>query len=128
MRVEALARPAADPARLPPPVRLRPGQRLSAGAAPDAPVEVAAVDPGKALAWEGGQIVVEEEPLSEVVARVNRYSRLKVEVPDPQVAARRISGVFLAGDVATFVDAVSRHLSLEPVRAAPDRIELRPAA
>lgn len=77
-----------------------------------APV-VAPVDLDRATAWESGQLVFSDEPLATVAQRVGRYHGHPVEV-DAGAAALRISGVFRAGDVDTFVEVVTRYL---PVRA-----------
>lgn len=73
------------------------------------------VDIARATAWESGQLVFTDEPLSSVAERISRYTGQPVRV-DPEVGQMRISGVFKAGDVETFVDTVSRYL---PVSAAP---------
>jgi transmembrane sensor len=114
--------------RTPERVSLRPGQQLVADASTnteDLEAQVATVDTSKALAWKGGQLVFDDEPLADVLQRVSRYSDTKVEVRDPSLAARRISGVFIAGDLATFLDAIQQHLSIEAIEVSPGRIELR---
>jgi len=113
--------PAAD---LGAPMTLRPGQQFADDQTAPAPA-VAAVDVSKATAWESGQLVFEEEPLGQVAARVSRYSKTRIEVVGADLAARRISGVFKAGDLPTFLDAVQRHLGLEAVSAGQDHITLR---
>jgi transmembrane sensor len=54
--------------------------------------------------------------LSSVVERVGRYSNRQVMV-ERDAAALRLSGVFDAGDLNTFVDAVQRAL---PVTSETD--------
>jgi transmembrane sensor len=109
-------------------IHLRPGQQLVAGASDlgggRAP-QVVAVDATKALAWKSGQLFFEDELLGNVVARVSRYTETKVEVRDPGLAQRRISGMFIAGDIATFLDAVEHHLDAKAVEVSPGRVELR---
>lgn len=100
--------------------RLAPGQQLavvelSSGPTTQVtpPARVTPVSPQKAVAWETGQLMFDDEPLAAVAERVSRYSDRPVVV-DGDVAGLKLSGVFNAGDVATFVDAVQRAL---PVRA-----------
>lgn len=71
-------------------------------------------DPSRAGAWETGQLVFQDEPMSLAVERVNRYAREKLRIGDPTVASLRISGVFTSGDTRAFVDGVTAVL---PVRA-----------
>lgn len=75
---------------------------------------VAPADPARARAWETGQLVFQDEPMSLAVERVNRYAREKLRIGDPVVANLRISGVFTSGDTRAFVDGVTAVL---PVRA-----------
>nr|WP_232793205.1 FecR domain-containing protein [Caulobacter hibisci] len=118
----------------PPPIviaKLTAGQQLAAvaeapgAAAAPAPaaahIEPASVD--RAVAWETGQLVFADEPLGAVAQRVGRYSPEPIFVEGPS-ADLRLSGVFNAGDVETFIDAVQRTL---PVRATrtPAGIVLR---
>jgi transmembrane sensor len=107
--------------------RLTPGQQLtlqvaaggveSPGAAPALrPTVVAQADVGKAVAWETGQLVFDDDRLDMVAARIGRYGSRKVTV-DPAAANLTLSGVFNSGDLTTFVDVVQRAL---PVFASQD--------
>lgn len=75
---------------------------------------VSPADPARAGAWESGQLVFQDEPMSLAVERVNRYAREKLRIGDPTVANLRISGVFTSGDTRAFIDGVTAVL---PVRA-----------
>ena len=81
---------------------------------PRAPPSVARVNPGQATAWENGEVVFENDTLSTVVARINRYARHGVVIADTQTAQLRISGVFHTGDIDGFVSTIATYL---PVRA-----------
>jgi transmembrane sensor len=84
---------------------------------PIRPPSVEQVNVERATAWQNGQLVFENEPLSSVVARVNRYGQRPIHLGDPQTSELRISGVFRAGDVEGFVSAITHYL---PVRADQD--------
>jgi ferric-dicitrate binding protein FerR (iron transport regulator) len=78
------------------------GQQLtvqSSGAAD----RVRAVDTTRALAWAQGQLVFENQTLADVVAEFNRYNRTQLRISDPQLATRRVSGVFEATDMETLL-------------------------
>lgn len=61
------------------------------------------VDANRALAWAQGRLVLENDPLSQVVAEFNEYNHLQLHLSDPALAARRISGVFDATDPQTLL-------------------------
>ena len=94
-------------------VELKAGQQLAA--VDTAPPAVEPVDIQRVTAWTNGQVIFDNESLSSIVARVNRYTKTQVVISDPKVGAMRISGVLNAGDVGGFVDIVTHYL---PVRAA----------
>jgi transmembrane sensor len=81
---------------------------------PKAPPSVARVNLGQATAWENGEVVFENDTLSTVVARINRYARHRVVIADTRTAELRISGVFHTGDIDGFVSTIAAYL---PVRA-----------
>jgi transmembrane sensor len=101
--------------RWPSQVELSAGQQLAAIPAVPPAIEPANIQ--RVTAWTNGQIVFDNEELSSVVARVNRYTSTRVVISDPKVATMRISGVLNAGDLGGFVDIVTQYL---PVRAAPN--------
>jgi transmembrane sensor len=93
-------------------IDLSPGQQLviSSGRAP----EVTQIDVERVTAWEQGEIVFDNEPLAEVIRRVNRYGQRRIAVGDDRAADLRISGVFHQGDIDGFVSTIATYL---PVRA-----------
>ncbi len=72
----------------------------------------------KRPAWESGQLVFEDEPLATAVERINRYSVEKLVVADSAASRVLVSGVFTAGETATFIKGVT---TLWPVRAVKFR-------
>ena len=61
---------------------------------------------GRELAWMKGELVFDNKPLGEIVVEMNRYSRRKIRIDDPAIAARPVYGAFMAGDVDQFVRAL----------------------
>ena len=96
-------------------IELKAGQQLSSG--PRAVPEIAQANIQRVTAWTIGQLMFDDEPLSSVVDRVNRYGGTQIIITDPKVGAMKISGVFNAGDVLGFVEIVTHYL---PVRAVSD--------
>jgi transmembrane sensor len=64
-------------------------------------------------AWQRGQVALDNTPLADAVAEMNRYSSTRLIVEDPHAAAISISGVFRAGDSEDFAQAVARTYHLE---------------
>ncbi len=65
-----------------------------------------------ATAWRAGKLIFRAETLGEAVRRVNRYSRLQIEIEDGPLLSRRINGVFDAGDTQGFVSALQEYLPI----------------
>lgn len=93
-------------------IALKAGEQLAVSA--DGTPMVAPASVERATAWENGRLVFEDEPLSTVVARLNRYAARRLVLSDDVTASLRISGVFNAGDVDSFVATVTYYL---PVKA-----------
>jgi transmembrane sensor len=78
-----------------------------------------------ATAWRQGKVIFRDEPLGEAVRRLNRYSRLQLEIEDSALAALRVTGVFDAGDTAAFAEAVQSYLPVVADYSDSDTIHLR---
>jgi transmembrane sensor len=70
----------------------------------------------------------DDEPLSSVVERVNRYGGTQIVIADPQVGAMKISGVFNAGDALGFVEIVTHYLPVKAVSESSHTIALQSQA
>lgn len=79
-----------------------------------APPSISRINIERAMAWENGEVIFENDPLSTVVARMNRYARQRLVIEDDRTSQLRISGVFHTGDVDGFVSTIVSYL---PVRA-----------
>lgn len=104
-------------------LELEAGQQLVA--LPDKPPSIAPGNIQSAVAWTRGQLVFDDQPLSDVVARVNHYATTPIIIADKSASALRISGSFNTGDVTGFVDIVTRYLPLKEEVDADGRITLR---
>ncbi len=76
-----------------------------------------------ATAWREGFIRFDDQPLSEAVAIMNRYSIAQIAIPDPKIGALRISGQFRAGESQRFAEALADVHGLRMVSQG-ERIEL----
>ncbi|MGA0599220.1 FecR family protein [Caulobacter sp. KR2-114] len=103
-------------------VVLTPGQELVSEPQAPSRIEVASLD--RVTAWQAGQLIFEDEPLASVAQRISRYASAPVTV-DPSAASLRISGVFNAGDVGSFVDTVERYLPVEATEDPDGKVVIR---
>ncbi|TCT88867.1 FecR family protein [Gibbsiella quercinecans] len=60
--------------------------------------------------WRRGLLIFHQQPLAEVIARINRYHRGKVIVRGARLQQRQISGVFSLGDLDNALATISHEL------------------
>jgi transmembrane sensor len=78
------------------------------------------------LAWQQGALVFEGEPLSQAIAEVGRYTRARIVLAGPEVAALHISGRFKTNDVAGFLQALQAALPVRVSRPEPGLVYIAP--
>jgi transmembrane sensor len=71
---------------------LTPGEELDEHAGH--PIVVTRADVAKMQSWKDGLVVFEDEPLSQAVAELNRYSARPIVIGDPSISNLRVTGVF----------------------------------
>lgn len=104
---------------------LKPGDALSIDASGRQMLKEHA-DPALATAWRQGKIIFQQEPLREAVERLNRYSRVRLQIADPSIDQWPVSGIFGAGDAEAFADALASYFPIQAHRS-DGAIELRRA-
>jgi len=75
-----------------------------------------AVDPQEAFAWRAGRLVYRDQPLSDVVADLNRQFVQQIEIGDPELAKTPITGVIVLDDPTSVMSRLSLML---PIRTVP---------
>jgi transmembrane sensor len=118
----AVEQPVPGTAEQAPVIELRAGEGLRVGGDGHA-VVVSKIDLDRATAWQSGKLFFDNEPLANAAERVNRYSKLQIEV-DPSVADVGVSGVFNAGDSNAFIEAISTYFSVQVTRTGSSEIHL----
>jgi transmembrane sensor len=104
-------------------VALTPGQQL--GIASDGQfLDKKTVKIASVTAWQRGTIVLDDIPLAEALATINRYSTRQIVIADPQLQSRSISGVFRIGDVETEALVLQRYFGLQEKSRSQDAIVL----
>lgn len=117
-----------DPAEITPsasqrPVKMVAGQQFVATQDTGARLD-AAPDIEKSTAWRRGKIVLDEDTLEVAVARINRYSRIRIVIADEKVEGLLVGGVFNAGDTDAFIGALEAAFPIEARRMSSSVIEL----
>jgi len=92
---------------------LVPGDRIIATASGISRTQEPAAELARALSWRRGVLVFYGTTLAEAASEFNRYSTVKLVIPDPRVARLRINGTFHIDNVSAFVDATKVVLGLK---------------
>ncbi|MBJ7499273.1 MAG: FecR domain-containing protein [Sphingopyxis sp.] len=82
------------------------------------------VDVAKETSWTEGRLIFMNDPLSEAVAEMNRYSPRKLVFKDGQIPQKEVVGVFEAGDIEGFVKAMELNGIARRVSATDEEILL----
>lgn len=105
-----------------PPVSLNAGEEMVASI--DTKPVISQANLQTATAWESGHLIFKDETLAEAVERVNRYTDKPISV-DPDIASTHISGVFNAGDIGSFVSAVTSYFPIQATTNSDNTIVLQ---
>jgi transmembrane sensor len=74
---------------------------------------VRTIDIGKVTGWRDGRIYLEDLPLTDAAAEMNRHSPVQISVDDPQIAQLRVNGMFRAGEQEAFVTALKQYFPID---------------
>ena len=76
-------------------------------------------DSADKLSWHKGLLVFRGEPLENVIAQVNRYTTLKIVIPDQTVRDLKVGGFFKVSDIESVFQALEEGFDIyaEPVSA-----------
>jgi len=94
-------------------ITLAPGQRVTFADAETPQLDQPSLD--RVTAWQRGQVALDNTPLAEAIAEMNRYTRVQLVIQDPRLAAIPVSGIFRAGDSEDFARAVAKTYRLQIV-------------
>jgi transmembrane sensor len=71
--------------------------------------------PANAASWRHGQLIVENRPLAEVVAELDRYHHGRIRIVGNDVAQLAVNGVFPISDTRASIDSLRDSLGLSTV-------------
>ncbi len=69
------------------------------------------------LSWLEGRLSFDSEPLSDIVAQVNRYSIKRIVIGDPSLRELKVSGSFNVGEVPVFLNSLEQGFGLRAEEA-----------
>lgn len=87
-------------------------------------LDLPAVKIENVTAWQRGTLVLDDMPLPEALAQMNRYSLTQIVISGPGLQTKRVSGVFRVGDVETEALALQRYFGLREISHSDREIVL----
>jgi transmembrane sensor len=108
-------------------VRLKAGEQVvvnlsAAGVA--IPGKIIKVDPDVAASWTTGTLKFMDEPLSSVVATVNRYSSRTIELRPETSQGLRFTGTVVASRIDEWLSALPNAFPVDVVSDGPQRVRI----
>jgi transmembrane sensor len=73
-------------------------------------------DAEDSTSWRRGELVFANTRLADAIAEINRYSNIKIQLEDADLADLRLSGLFATGRPTVFVEAVTTYFPVEVTR------------
>lgn len=67
------------------------------------------------IMWQEGKIAFDDTPLRNAIATYSRYGAVHIEVEDPQILRRTVTGVFSSDDPKGFANAVANVFDLQVI-------------
>lgn len=98
-------------------LRLAPGQAVGFSGADLGPAQAAR--PSAAAAWRRGRLVMSFVPLGAVIAEINRYRRVPVSLIGTTLAEHRVNVAIELAEVDSWLQALTRSLSLKATSIGP---------
>jgi transmembrane sensor len=81
-------------------------------------------DPQDATSWQSGRLAFRMRPLGDVLQQINRYTSKPIVIGDPAIAAVKVTGTVVDGNVSGWVASLHSALGLVAIDEG-DRIVLR---
>lgn len=105
--------------------QLSPGEQLVAMTPQAAPV-IHKADVERVVSWRDGQLIFQNDRLTDALQEFNRYGTRHIVLADPQLGDLRISGAFNTGNASGFVATLTSYFDVRVVDADSERIVLGP--
>lgn len=98
------------------------GQRLTLAEAAPPKLDLPRIE--AVTAWRRGEVMLDDTPLADAVAEMNRYDRTAIVIDTPEISGLTVSGLYHTGDSEGFAHSVARMYRLEAIDRG-GRIHLR---
>ncbi len=82
----------------------------------EAQAAVRDIDTANVTAWRNGRVFLEDLPLEDAVAEMNKYSATKLRVGDAALGGLRVNGMFMAGEQQAFASALESYFQIATQR------------
>lgn len=92
---------------------LAPGERLVLAANSAPRIDYPRID--SVTAWMRGEVLMDNTPLGDAIAEMNRYEGEKIVIDTPDIGRLRVSGIYHKGDSAGFAEMIAKLYGLESV-------------
>ena len=83
------------------------------------------VELGRQLSWREGFLVFNAQPLSQVVAEVERYTPITIKILDEDLNALRIGGRFKIGEMDAMFDVFENSFGITVDRVDGKNVHLK---
>lgn len=84
------------------------------------------IEPDDAAPWRQRRLVFRDEPLSEVLAELSRYTSVRLTARDPALRRLRVTAVFPLDDKDSVVARIDRLLPVTTTISGPDSVTVSP--
>jgi transmembrane sensor len=101
------------------------GERLRVAKGGPAKIDAPRVD--AVTAWRRGEVMLDDMPLTDAIAEMNRYSKAALVIDEGRIATLHVSGIYHTGDSEGFAQTVAQLYGLQ-VTQEGGQIHLRTAA
>lgn len=78
----------------------------------------------RSLDWQDGMLEFQGAPLRDVVADISRYTDIKIEIADAQLAERRVVAYYRIGEIEPMFEALKLTANVEVERLGENRVRL----
>jgi transmembrane sensor len=76
------------------------------------------------LSWRDGMLIFDNDPLEEVVARINRYSEVRIVISDDRIRALKFGGYFKVGDLPAVLATLNQNFGLKVEKVSEQLVYL----
>jgi transmembrane sensor len=98
------------------PIVLSPGQRLILSAGNGPKLDTPHID--AVTAWRHGEVMLDDTPLVDAVAEMNRYDQMRVVIDNPAIDHLLVSGLYHTGDNEGFARSIALMYRLQVTESA----------